>query len=48
VLERFFESTNCLIANKRRPEGALRPIFDALVERFRSSVGEPVTAGRRA
>ena len=23
VLERFFESTNCVIANKQRPEGAL-------------------------
>ena len=45
VLERFFESTNCVIANKRRPEGALRPVFDRLVERLRASVGDAVAAG---
>ena len=45
VLERFFESTNCVIANKRRPEGELRPIFDALVERLRTGAAEPVAAG---
>lgn len=44
VLERFFESTNCLIANKQRPGGALRPPFDALVERFRAAAAEPVSA----
>jgi ATP phosphoribosyltransferase len=45
VLERFYESTNCVIANKQRPEGALRPLFDALVERLRSGAAEPVAAG---
>ena len=45
VLERFFESTNCVIANKRRPDGALRPIFDRLVDRLRSGAAEAVAAG---
>jgi ATP phosphoribosyltransferase len=45
VLERFFESTNCVIANKRRPEGAMRPVFDAFVEKLRLGAAEPVTAG---
>jgi len=45
VLERFYESTNCVIANKQRPEGALRPVFDALVERLRSGAAAPVAAG---
>jgi ATP phosphoribosyltransferase len=45
VLERFFESTNCVIAHKLRPEGHLRPIFDALVERLRVGAAEPVAAG---
>jgi ATP phosphoribosyltransferase len=45
VLERFFESTNCVIANKRRPKGAMRSIFDALVERLRSGAAEAVAAG---
>jgi ATP phosphoribosyltransferase len=45
VLERFFESTNCVIANKQRPQGALRPIFDALVERLRAGAAGPVVAG---
>ncbi|MEX0750678.1 MAG: ATP phosphoribosyltransferase [Dehalococcoidia bacterium] len=45
VLERFFESTNCVIANKRPPEGALRPVFDRLVERLRAGAAEPVAAG---
>jgi len=45
VLERFFESTNCVIANKRRPEGALRAVFDALVERLAAGAAEPVAAG---
>jgi ATP phosphoribosyltransferase len=44
VLERFFESTNCVIANKRRPSGALAPIFDALVDRLRAGAAEPVAA----
>ena len=46
VLERFFESTNCLIANKRRPEGPLRAVYDALVERMRAGTETPVAAGR--
>ncbi|MEK7693607.1 MAG: ATP phosphoribosyltransferase [Chloroflexota bacterium] len=45
VLERFFESTNCVIANKQRPEGVLRPVFDALVEKLRSGAAAPVAAG---
>jgi ATP phosphoribosyltransferase len=45
VLERFFESTNCLIANKRRPEGALRRTFDRLVEQLRSGVADAMPAG---
>ena len=48
VLERFFESTNCVIANKQRPEGALRPVFDALVEKLRLGAAAPVAAGGRA
>ncbi len=44
VLERFFESTNCVIANTQRPAGDLRPIFDALVERLRAGAAEPVAA----
>jgi len=35
VLERFFESTNCVIANTDRPGGAARAVFDRLVERLR-------------
>ena len=45
VLERFYESTNIVVANTRRPEGALRPIFDALLERLRSGALEPAAAG---
>jgi ATP phosphoribosyltransferase len=45
VLERFFESTNCVIANKQRPTGQLAPIFEALVERLRAGAAEPVIAG---
>jgi ATP phosphoribosyltransferase len=45
VLERFFESTNCLIANKRRPEGALRRTFDRLVEQLRAGVADAMPAG---
>ncbi|MBF6598930.1 MAG: ATP phosphoribosyltransferase [Dehalococcoidia bacterium] len=47
VLERFFESTNCLIANKSRPHGARGDVFDALVERFRAAALAPAAAGRR-
>ena len=45
VLERFFESTNCVIANKHRPEGRLRAVYDALVEQLRTGVEAPVAAG---
>lgn len=45
VLERFFESTNCVIANKSRPDGRLLSVFDALVERLRAAAAEPVAAG---
>ncbi len=44
VLERFFESTNCVIANKQRPTGALRPVFDALVERLGAGALAPAAA----
>lgn len=46
VLERFFESTNCVIARKGGPEDTrLRSVFDALVEQFRAGAVEPVAAG---
>jgi ATP phosphoribosyltransferase len=45
VLERFFESTNIVIANKRRPEGALRGVFDKLVDQLRAGAAEAVAAG---
>jgi ATP phosphoribosyltransferase len=48
VLDRFFESTICVIANKRRPEGHLRQVFDDLVERLRAGAEEPVVAGKGA
>ncbi len=48
VLERFFESTNCVIANRERPSGARRAAFDALVERLRAGVPAPVAAGQGA
>lgn len=44
VLERFYESTNCVIANKQRPAGALAGVFGALVEKLRSGAAEPVAA----
>lgn len=45
VLERFFESTNCVIANRQRPEGGVRGTFDALVERLRAGAAATVAAG---
>ncbi len=45
VLERFFESTNCVIANKVRPEGELGPVYDRLVARLRQGVARAVPAG---
>jgi ATP phosphoribosyltransferase len=46
VLERFFESTNCVIVNQRRPEGTRRRVFDELLERMRAgAMREPVAAG---
>ncbi len=45
VLERFFESTNCVIANRRRPTGPVRAIFETLVERLRTGAVAPVAAG---
>jgi ATP phosphoribosyltransferase len=44
VLDRFFESTICVIANKRRPDGRRRAVFDNLVERLRAGADEPVVA----
>ncbi|MDP9237078.1 MAG: ATP phosphoribosyltransferase [Chloroflexota bacterium] len=48
VLERFFESTNCVIANKVRPQGHLRAAYDTLVERLRRGAAEPVAAAKGA
>ncbi len=45
VLERFFESTNCVIANKRRPEGEPGRVYDRLVERLREGVASAIPAG---
>jgi ATP phosphoribosyltransferase len=45
VLDRFFESTNIVIANKQRPDGPRGRIFDALLSQLRSGAAEPVTAG---
>ena len=45
VLERFFESTNIVIANKCRPDGAMRGVFDELLERLRAGAAPPVAAG---
>jgi ATP phosphoribosyltransferase len=45
VLERFFESTNCVIANKRPVEGARRAAFERIVEQLRSSAAEPAAVG---
>ena len=40
VLERFFESTSCVIANKQRPDAARRAVFGAVVERLRAGALE--------
>ncbi len=45
VLERFFESTNIVIANKARAGGERGRTFDALVAQLRSGAAEPVAAG---
>jgi ATP phosphoribosyltransferase len=44
VLERFFESTNCVITNKRRPVGSRAAVFEALVARLRLGALEPERA----
>lgn len=44
VLERFFESTNCVIANKQRPSGEMQQVFERLVERLRAAADAPVAA----
>jgi ATP phosphoribosyltransferase len=48
VLERFFESTICVVANKQRPAGTAGRLFDDLVARLRASVAQPVGAGKGA
>jgi ATP phosphoribosyltransferase len=48
VLERFFESTICVVANKRRPEGRLRLVFDDLVEKLRAGADVPVAVAGEA
>lgn len=45
VLERFFESTICVVANKRRPEGRALRAFDEVVEKLRMGASELVGAG---
>jgi ATP phosphoribosyltransferase len=40
VLERFFESTNCVIANKRGIDGPRRVAFDRIVEQLRAGTAE--------
>lgn len=45
VLERFFESTNCVIASANPIAPALRPIFNAVLDRLRAGALEPVPAG---
>jgi ATP phosphoribosyltransferase len=45
VLERFFESTNCVIASTNEVPTARRAVFDALVSRLRAGALEPVPAG---
>ncbi len=45
ILERFFESTNIVIANKQRPQGELGRLFDAVVAQLTSGALQPVAAG---
>jgi ATP phosphoribosyltransferase len=45
VLERFFESTNCVIANKQCPSGDVRATFDRIVDQLRAGAAETVAAG---
>ena len=44
VLERFFESTICVVANERRPEGRLRAVFDEIVGKLRAGAEEVALA----
>ena len=44
VLERFYESTNCVIANTQPVGGPRARIFDALVARLRTGAVEPAVA----
>jgi ATP phosphoribosyltransferase len=48
VLERFFESTICVVANKRRPEGRLRDVFDEIVGKLRAGAEEVTLATMEA
>lgn len=45
VLERFFESTICVVASKQRPQGKMRAAFDEVVEKLRAGASELVGAG---
>jgi ATP phosphoribosyltransferase len=45
VLERFFESTNCLIASTQRPGGRLGETMDAFIAKMRAGAREAVAAG---
>ncbi|MGI8551662.1 MAG: ATP phosphoribosyltransferase [Dehalococcoidia bacterium] len=42
VIDRMFESTNCLIAGSVPPPGAAGQLFDQIVERLRRSVAAPM------
>jgi len=42
VVHRLFESTNCVIARSRPPDGAAGELFASLLGRLRSSVATPV------
>jgi ATP phosphoribosyltransferase len=48
VLERFFESTNCVIANTSRPEESLRDVFESIVAKFASGAADLATAASGA
>jgi ATP phosphoribosyltransferase len=46
AIDRFLRSTTCLIANKRRPEGAKAELLSQLIERFRQAASSLPAAGR--
>jgi len=46
AIDRFLRSTTCLIASKRRPEGAKAKLLSQLIERFRQAASSLPAAGR--